>query len=147
VDVSDKGRAWGVNRNQDIFRYRRTGNNWQHISGKAIQVSVGESGVWVVNQGNDIFYRQGTYGDVDTEGSSWVHVGGKLKWIASGRNIVVGCNSSDQIFYRTGMSAATPTGETWLSVQGALMQIDVQGDVVVGVNKDHAIFKSDVHGN
>ena len=67
LDVSDSGHVWGVNRNQDIFRW--TGRNWQHIGGKAVQVTVGPSGVWVVNRGHNIYYRRGTYGDPNTAGS------------------------------------------------------------------------------
>lgn len=66
MDVSDNGHVWGVNRGQDIYRWN--GNGWQHIGGKAIQVTVGPSGVWVVNQGNDIFYRAGTFGDQNSAG-------------------------------------------------------------------------------
>ena len=32
LDVSDNGHVWGVNKNQDIYRW--TGKNWQHIGGK-----------------------------------------------------------------------------------------------------------------
>ena len=67
LDVSDNGHVWGVNKNQDIYRW--TGKNWQHIGGKAIQVTMGPSGVWVVNRANNIYYRKGTYGDSNTAGS------------------------------------------------------------------------------
>ena len=71
LDVSDNGHVWGVNKNQDIYRW--TGKNWQHIGGKAIQVTVGPSGVWVVNRANNIYYRKGTYGDSNTAGSGVSH--------------------------------------------------------------------------
>ena len=67
LDVSDKGHVWGVNMHHDIFRW--TGRTWQHIKGKAIQVTVGPSGVWVVNKHHDIFYRRGTYGDANRAGA------------------------------------------------------------------------------
>ena len=67
MDVSDNGHVWGINRAQKIFR--RSGDSWQHIGGAAIQVSVGKSGVWVVNSGNNIYYRTGTYGDINTGGT------------------------------------------------------------------------------
>ena len=142
VDVSDQGRVWGVNNNQDI--YRRTGDSWQHIDGKAIQISVGKSGVWVVNTNHDIYYRAGTFGDKDTAGTNWVNISGKLKWISSGRNIVVGCNSNNDIFYRTGVSEDNPTGDSWVHVSGKLVQIDVHEDLTVGVNSSDHIYKSDV---
>jgi hypothetical protein len=67
LDVSDRGRVWGINRNQYIYRW--TGRNWQHIGGRAVQVTVGPSGVWVVNRAHNIYYRRGTYGDPNSAGS------------------------------------------------------------------------------
>ena len=67
LDVSDNGHVWGVNSGGNIYRW--TGRNWQHIGGRAKQVTVGPSGVWVVNRGNNIYYRRGTYGDRNTAGS------------------------------------------------------------------------------
>lgn len=67
LDVSDRGHVWGVNRNRDIYRW--TGRGWQHIGGKAVQATVGPSGVWVVNRGHNIYYRRGTYGDPNSAGS------------------------------------------------------------------------------
>ena len=67
LDVSDNGHVWGVSSNQQIWRW--TGHNWQRIDGAAVQVTVGPSGVWVVNRNHDIFYRKGTYGDKNTAGS------------------------------------------------------------------------------
>ena len=63
--------ASNVNNNQDV--YQRMRDSWQHIDGKstfgkAIQVIVEKSGVWVVNTNNDIYYRVGTLGDKDTAG-------------------------------------------------------------------------------
>ena len=34
-----------------------------------MRVTVGPSGVWVVNQNHDIYYRKGTFGDKNTAGS------------------------------------------------------------------------------
>ena len=67
LDVSDKGHVWGINKNQNIFRW--TGFSWQHIGGKAVQVTVGPSGVWVVSQNQNVYYRKGTYLDKNTAGS------------------------------------------------------------------------------
>ena len=142
VAVSNKGRVWGVNRQGKI--YRRTGSSWQEISGGAKQVSVGESGVWIVNGNHDIYYRSGTFGDVDTAGSGWETVSGKLQWISSGSNIVVGANKYGEIYYRRGVSSTNPTGLDWVQVSGRLMQIDVDGDQAVGVNKEYKIYLSDV---
>ena len=99
----------------------------------------------MVNSNHDIFYRAGTFGDIDSAGTNWVHIDGKLKWVASGRNIIVGCNHHDDVFYRTGMSVANPTGDGWVHVPGKLIQIDVHEHEAVGVNRNYDIFKSSVH--
>ena len=56
-----------MNRQDSIYRWLG-GNDWQHIDGGAKQVTVGESGVWHLNGNGNMWYRTGTYGDVDTAG-------------------------------------------------------------------------------
>ena len=147
VDVSDEGRVWGVDKDQDI--YRRTGDSWQHIDGiKAIQVSVGKSGVWAVSTNRKVYYREGTFGDKDTAGTNWVEVPyKKMKWISSGGNIVVGCNSSGlsgYVYYLTNVREDNPTGDEWKRIPGNFVQIDVHEDLTVAVNKHDHIYKSRV---
>jgi len=144
VDVSDSGNVWGVNRGQKIYRW--LGSSWQNIPGAAIQVSVGNSGVWVVNAGNDIYYRTETRGDPNSAGAGWVKVPGKLKWIASGKDIVVGVNANNDIFYRDGVSDAAPTGTKWVKINGKLSQIEVYDDEVVGTNPAQNIFRTPYNG-
>ena len=144
VDVSNRDRVWGVNRAQNIYRW--TGRSWQHISGKLIQISVGDSGVWGVNAGHNIYYRTGTFGDANTAGSGWKHVSGKLQWVASGTNLLVGVNRANDIYYRKGMTSQNPTGTGWVKVPGKLMQIDIHRDEVVGTNSVHHIYRSPVSG-
>jgi len=146
VAVSNKGRVWGVNSGGNIYRW--TGSNWQNVPGipSAKQVSVGESGVWVVNSSDEIFYRTGTVGDINTDGSGWTKVAGALKWISSGKGTVVGVNGGDSIYYRKAVSSSNPTGTRWEKVSGKLMQIDVDGDQVVGVNSVHNIYRTPTFG-
>jgi hypothetical protein len=59
--------VWGIDKFQKIYRW--TGRRWQRIEGKAIHITVGPSGVWVVNNENNVYYRRGTYGDKNTAGS------------------------------------------------------------------------------
>ena len=56
-----------MNRGGNIYRRRVT--DWQRVDGWAKQVTVGESGVWHLNSHGNMWYRTGTYGDVDTAGS------------------------------------------------------------------------------
>ena len=65
---------------------------------------MGESGVWVVNSNDEIYYRTGTFGDVDTAGTGWQRIREGLKWISSGSDIVVGVNRNDEIYYKRGVS-------------------------------------------
>jgi len=142
IDVSDNNRVWGVNREQNI--YRLTGSKWEPISGKMVQVSVGKSGVWGVNAGGAIYYRTGTYGDLDVSGSDWKKIDGGKKWVASGSDLLVGVNSAGSIYYREGMSSHNPIGKRWVSVPGKLMQIDVHGDDVIGTDFENHSYQTSV---
>lgn len=142
VSVSNNGHVWGVDGGDQICR--RVGDAWKGVEGSAMQVSVGESGVWVVKRSNQIFYRNGTYGDADCDGTGWTQVNGGLKWVASGPGIVVGCNQNDQIYYRSGVCKANPTGDDWVMLTGSLAQIDVDVDFVIGRNVNMDIYKTSV---
>ena len=67
--MSNKGRVWSVDPEGAVYRW--TNNTWVEIArnGTAKQISVGESGVWLVDRDGAIHYRTQTYGDVDTAGS------------------------------------------------------------------------------
>ena len=65
-------------------------------------MSVGPAGVWGVNCNNDIWYREGTYGDERAVGSRWRLVSGKLKQLTVGYNVVWGVNARDEIWIRVG---------------------------------------------
>ena len=116
VDVSDKGSVWGINREHHIFKME--GGTWKRIEGpeRAVQVSVGESGVWLVQENGDIYYKTGSYGDKDCPGTDWTKVDGNLKWIASGPGIVCGVNTKYETFYRAGVTYENHTGTDWRRV-------------------------------
>jgi len=139
VSVSDSNRVWGVNRYGWV--YRRGGNKWNRVSGGLKQISVGEAGVWGVNDANDIYYRQGTFGDKDTAGSDWVKLPGKFKWISSG-NRVFGVSPKNEVFERVGRSAQYPIGSCWKKLGGSLSQVDVGIHRQWGVNQHGAIYVS-----
>jgi len=131
VSVSNTNNVWGVNRGGLI--YRRVGNGWQRISGGLKQISVGEAGVWGVNDANDLYYRQGTYGDRNTAGSDWVKLIGKFKWISSGKR-VIGVNSKNEILERVGRSAQFPIGTCWKKISGLRL-----GQVDVGIHRNWGV--------
>lgn len=68
--------------------------------------------MWGVNSNDDIFYREGTFGDNGVVGCSWTNIPGKLKYVTSGFGTVWGVNSQDQIFRRTGITRTTPAGRS-----------------------------------
>ena len=142
IDVSNNDNVWQLTKGQDIFRW--TGITWKKVAGNLSQISVGESGVWGVNSANSIFYRQGTYGDTDTDGTAWTKVSGNLKWISSGTDMVVGVDKANNIYYREGITADTPTGTKWIKVPGSLKQIDVNKNEVVGIDSGSSVYRSPV---
>jgi hypothetical protein len=127
VSVGQDGTVWGVNSNDDIFRYQ--GNDtWQPISGKLKQISVGNANnVWGVNAGNEIFRWTG---------SGWQQITGSLKNVSVGSDGTVwGCNANDDIFRYQGNNA-------WQSISGKLKQISVaDANTVWGTNGADAIFQ------
>lgn len=150
IDVSNKGSVWGVNKWHHIFKM--DGGSWARIAGPdAVQVSVGESGVWLVDIHGDIHYRTGTFGDDDMDNSigtaKWTKIDGTLKWVASGQNIVCGVNDSDETVYRAGVTENTPTGTDWRKVKGSkayesfqYSQLDVYGRFIIGRTSSSDIF-------
>ncbi|HKO58023.1 MAG TPA: tectonin domain-containing protein [Thermoanaerobaculia bacterium] len=125
VSVGQDGTVWGVNANDDIFRWN--GGTWDNIAGKLKQISVGNANnVWGVNAADDIFRWNG---------SSWDNIAGKLKNVSVGSDGTVwGCNASDDIFRRS--------GNTWQTIAGKLKQVSVaNASTVWGTNADDAIFQ------
>jgi len=139
VSVSNSNRVWGVNKHDQVFR--RANHRWERVQGALKQISVGEAGVWGVNDANDIYYRQGTFGDKDTAGSDWVKLPGKFKWISSG-NRVFGVSPKNEVFERVGRSAQYPIGSCWKKLGGSLSQVDVGIHRQWGVNQHGAIYVS-----
>ena len=58
IDTGITSAVWAIDVKQDI--YYLNGINFEQVQGKLIHVSSGESGVWGVNEQNNIFYREGT---------------------------------------------------------------------------------------
>ena len=138
VDTGITPYTWGVDPDDNVFT-RRNGN-WKKIPGKLIHVSVGEAGVWGVNRGNQIFFRN-NINPRNPNGRSWRRVPGGLKQIDSGPNsIVCGVNKADDIYCRIGITAAIPYGRSWVRVPGKLKYISCGVLGHWGVNKNNDIF-------
>jgi len=143
VSVSDRNTVWGVNKHDQIYRLAGTKEKpWVHVRGSLKQISVGDAGVWGVNAKNEIYYRQGTYGDKKRiAGSDWVKLTGKFKWISSGHR-VFGVTPNDEIFERVGRSAQIPIGRCWRKIGGELVQVDVGLRRRWGVNRHGRVYFS-----
>ena len=143
LDVSDNGHVWGVNRGQNIYRW--TGHNWQHIGGKAVQVTVGPSGVWVVNRSHDIYYRKGTYGDKNTAGS-----GVSVDIFSLNNYSIIKVNNLVEKFIMLEMMQFLDFVNQmeyfqlehfqWTHIGGKLKWISSGRNVVVGVNSGNNIY-------
>jgi hypothetical protein len=76
VSIGKKEHIWGINANQEIWKWNYTTKNWEKMPGSAVHLSVGRDGTcWCVNAMDEI-YRW--------TGSGWTIVDGKLMNI-SGR--------------------------------------------------------------
>ena len=76
LDVSSSDILWGVN---SIFdTYRRNRNSWTKIDGnlESKHVSVGNAGVWAVDQNDDIYFREGVTNN-NLDGTTWAQINGK----------------------------------------------------------------------
>ncbi|MDX1693193.1 MAG: tectonin domain-containing protein [Ketobacteraceae bacterium] len=129
IDVGSE--VWGVNGNDDIFRWN--GGGWTHIPGKLKHVSVGANGeVWGVNA-NDYIYRY------NRSSNNWTQIPGRLKQIDVGSEIW-GVNANDDIFRWNGSG--------WTHIPGKLQHVSVgaRGEVW-GVNSGHYIYRYNNNGN
>ena len=67
--MSNKGRVWSVDAQGGVYRWADGGWVKMARDETAAHISVGASGVWLIDSDNRIYYRTETYGDVDTAGS------------------------------------------------------------------------------
>jgi hypothetical protein len=77
LDVSPADIVWGVNRHHRI--YISNGNGWHNVPGLLVHVTVGSAGVWGVNSGGNIYYREGVTLS-SPSGASWTHIPGNFKF-------------------------------------------------------------------
>ena len=68
--MSEEGHVWGVNRQSQVFRW--LGSTWERVDdvpNGAYQITVGYSGVWCICKKHLVYYRVGTYNDLNSKGS------------------------------------------------------------------------------
>ncbi len=94
LDISPSDVVWGVNSLYDTWL--RVGTTWKRVTGDLKHVSVGNAGVWGVNQWDYVYFRE----DVtprNLDGTSWTRVVGEnilliFFLFVSGRNPSLFCN-------------------------------------------------------
>jgi len=139
IAVSDKNRVWGVGKDESIWR--RSGSSWERINGRLKHISVGESGVWGVQSDGNVYYRVGTYLDIDTAGSGWEKVPvpqdkvrnrmtlRKPRTVAVGTDMVaITADNEGAIYYREGICSENPTGTDWIYGKRTMQKIDISDD-------------------
>eukprot|EP00092_Neocalanus_flemingeri_P024879 GFUD01026978.1.p1 GENE.GFUD01026978.1~~GFUD01026978.1.p1 ORF type:complete len:662 (+),score=98.61 GFUD01026978.1:102-2087(+) len=139
------GAVWGVKSDNSIHRYRSASSDWERVGEGLMMVSCGQPGVWGVNSHNDIYYRVGTYGGVDSAGQSWKHVPGVLIWISSGSmGDVYGVSTDGSLYKREGITEIIPTGTHWLHHDQPFLtkQVDVFAGEIWGVRKSNQRTRS-----
>ncbi|XP_040182532.1 fish-egg lectin-like [Rana temporaria] len=125
------GEVYGVNDNDDIFRW--VDNGWQNVPGKLVHVSVGPAGVWGVNRANVIYKLQ------DNE---WMSVSGLLKQVdAGGNKYLSGVNAQDGIFcLRQSCTVSRSSAVTWTQLEGDLKYYSCGLFGCWGINKPNNIY-------
>ncbi len=102
LGASADGTVWGVNAQGDIFSLSNSGQ-WRPVTGRAVQVSVGNArAIWVLNEKGNIF-RWGN--------GQWELIPGNLKQIAAGSDGTLwGINSKGEVFRYRATASCTTTG-------------------------------------
>jgi hypothetical protein len=115
------------------------------------QLDVGETEVWAVDDGGQIYKRAADKGaDRTGSGSSWAHVDGNLRHVSVGKDWIWGVNNAGSIYACENSSAADgkkcegQPGD-WLTGGTAggsiFQQLDVGETEVWGVDNDGHVFK------
>merc|ERR1719215_2234640 len=109
LSVSSKGHVWAVNKGDKIW-YRKgskldspMGSTWKAVAGSLKHVSIGPLGVWGIDAKNEVYFREGTFGDPeDCEGKEWLKIEGKFIDLCVGTTTVWALGSNRDIYYRVG---------------------------------------------
>jgi hypothetical protein len=78
------------------------GTGWEKIDGQCkLDISVGTSGMWCINDAAQIWHRQGTVG-TNNKGTGWKMVGdgGRLSQLSVGNGVIWGVNSAGDLWRR-----------------------------------------------
>jgi hypothetical protein len=112
--------VWGVNANQEVFRFNECTQAFDNIPGFLTQVSTGNGDVWGVNVNGQIFQ----YNFIT---ATWVQIPGTLQQITVGVNDVWGLDAAGNAYRYEGSAGFV------LSVAAQFHQIVAGGNGVWGI--------------
>ena len=114
IDVDPKGDAWGVNDQNDVFRY--DGKKWVKVEGKALDIGIGGNGdIWgVASRGYNAGAGGGSIWKYDPKvKGGWVNGNGRLQRISvDPRGKPYGANVKQQIWRDASATGAIEGGNT-----------------------------------
>ena len=132
ISAVDETTAWGVNKNDEIYRTNDAGKTWQRVPGTLRQISaISYDAAWGVNGSKQIWRT-------NNGGKNWDNRPGRLKQVSAANfDVAWGVNDADEIF-RT-----NDGGATWEKRPGGLSQISaVSFDSAWGVNASGQIWRT-----
>lgn len=124
---------WGVNSNDNIFKFGDNQNSWKQIGGSLKNVSAsGKDYIWGANKNDDIYTCLKPCDD-----AKWTHVPGKLKQVSADDEYIWGVNSGNYIYRKK-----VNNSDNWKNISGSLSNISSTGkDYLWGTNTLQQIFK------
>ncbi|XP_068098342.1 fish-egg lectin-like [Hyperolius riggenbachi] len=127
------GEVYGVNSNDDIFRWTNTTSQWVNIAGKLKHVTVGRAGLWGVNSGGNVYRFQN---------GNWFFVAGSMKQVdAGGPKFLAGVNSTDFIFcLRRSCTMSGQSDVSFTLIDGKLIYYSCGSLGCWGVNAGNMIY-------
>jgi hypothetical protein len=148
VTVNPLGIMYGVNIGGLIY-YKNNGNLFQ-IPGRLVQVSAHANGLWGVNSGERIWFRNISSGNLG--GTTWTKLTGRLVRVATagtGVPYLWGVNRRGRIWFREGVTEMNLTGTSWLLVTGSgAREISIGRNGVPWILRDSAtlLYRAGVTG-
>lgn len=115
IDSGITNAVWAIN-SRDAVYILNDSNKWRYVPSNQKYITAGESGVWAINDQNQVQLRLGI-SDTLHEGKQWYQVPQKMKQLDSGPlGILCGITVEEKIVCRTGISVTNPKGNGWMPI-------------------------------
>lgn len=124
---------WGVNSNDNIFKFGDDQNSWKQIPGGLKNVtSSGKDYIWGTNSSDAIYTCKKPCDD-----AKWIKVDGGLKQVSADDEYVWGVNSNNYIYRKK-----VDNSNNWENIQGNIGNISSSGkDYLWGTNTSQQVLK------